>query len=93
MSLLTGAPRSATVRAQIDSVVIEIGKDSLRPILAAREQVLEAMSGALAARQMQNDRAALETDTAVDEQTARQTLAGQLLGRMRSFFGLTAAVR
>jgi CRP-like cAMP-binding protein len=92
MSLLTGARRSATVRAQIDSMVIEITKDALQPILARREPVVEAMSTALAERQLQNDRSAQAAASAADGQAARQTLAGQLLVRMRNFFGLAAVV-
>lgn len=91
MSLLTGAPRSATVRATVDSMVIEITKEALQPILERREAVVETMSNALAERQLQNDRAALANTSPAESQLARQTLAGQLVGRMRTFFGLTAA--
>ncbi|MDB5361757.1 MAG: MscS Mechanosensitive ion channel [Rhodospirillales bacterium] len=88
MSLLTGAPRSATVRAVVDSMVIEIAKEALQPILSRREAVVEAMSNALAERQLHNDRAAFEGASSAEAKIAHQTLAGQLLGRMRSFFGL-----
>ena len=86
MSLLTGAPRGATVQATVDSMAIEITKEALQPILARRDSLMEAMSSALAERQLQNSKAALQTVTATDGHEARQTLAKQLLGRMRSFF-------
>jgi small-conductance mechanosensitive channel/CRP-like cAMP-binding protein len=89
MSLLTGAARGATVRACVDSMVIEIGKEALQPILARRPPILEAMSEALAERQLQNTAKAAEADCeAHDGVAAHKTLAVQLLGRMRSFFGL-----
>ncbi len=90
MSLLTGAPRSATVRAAVDCMVLEITRDELAPILEARPAVVEAMSRVLAERQLQNDRRRSEAVVATDGQTAHQTLAVQLRARMRAFFGLTA---
>ncbi len=90
MSLLTGAPRSATVRAVVDSMVIEITKDALHPILVRRESVMEAMSAALAERQIQNEKALARAEAAADGHATHHTLAHQLLGRMRSFFGFAA---
>ena len=87
MSLLTGAPRGATVRAAVDCIAIEITKDALQPILTRRDSLMEAMSGVLAERQLQNSKAAVSTVAASDGHEAHQTLAKQLLGRMRSFFG------
>ena len=87
MSLLTGAPRGATVRAAVDSMVIEITKDALQPILLRRDSLMEAMSGALAERQLQNSKAAENGAQESDVQTAQESLAKQFLGRMRAFFG------
>ena len=87
MSLLTGAPRGATVRAAVDSMLIEITKDALQPILLRRDSLMEAMSSALAERQLQNSKAATQELREEDSHAAQQTLAAQLLGRMRSFFG------
>ena len=86
MSLLTGAPRSAAVVALADSTVIEITKEAIEPILLRREKLMEAMSEALAERQLHNDRALQEKATVEEKQAAQQSLAKQLLGRMRSFF-------
>jgi len=88
MSLLTGAPRGASVLAAVDSIVIEITKDGLQPILAKRESLLEAISEALAERQLMNAAAKAQSATPAETQAAHQSLANQLLGRMRSFFGL-----
>jgi CRP-like cAMP-binding protein len=50
MSLLTGAPRSATVRALDGAVVYEIGPRQYEPILAARAELVEALERAMASR-------------------------------------------
>ncbi|MGD0959516.1 MAG: mechanosensitive ion channel family protein [Methylomonas sp.] len=88
MSLLMGAPRSATVRAAVDSVAIEITKAELQPILARRVSLMEAISNVLAERQLANSKALTEAMTKEDAQVAQQTLAGQFLRRMRTFFGM-----
>lgn len=50
MSLLTGAPRSATVRAVDGALVYEIGRRQYEPILAARPELRQALERAMAAR-------------------------------------------
>ena len=48
MSLLTGEPRSATVRAVDGALVYEVGRRQLQPLLAARPELLEALQSAMA---------------------------------------------
>ena len=50
MSLLTGAPRSATVRAVEGALVYEIGRRQYEPILAARPELVDALERAMEAR-------------------------------------------
>ncbi len=50
MSLLTGAPRSATVRAVEGALVYEIGRRQYGPILAARPELVDALERAMEAR-------------------------------------------
>jgi CRP-like cAMP-binding protein len=50
MSLLTGAPRSATVRAVDGALVYEIGRRQYDPILAARPELVDALEQAMEAR-------------------------------------------
>lgn len=50
MSLLTGAPRSATVRALDGALVYEVGPRQYGPILAARPELRTALEDAMAAR-------------------------------------------
>jgi small-conductance mechanosensitive channel/CRP-like cAMP-binding protein len=79
MSLMTGAPRSATVTALTRVRVLEIPKDAIEAILRDSPELAERFSRALVERQRQNQdlvqraqrRAAAETD---------------LLARMKTFF-------
>lgn len=57
MSLLTGAPRSATVRALDGALVYEIGRQQYEPILAARPELRHALEDAMAARLRAQDEA------------------------------------
>jgi small-conductance mechanosensitive channel/CRP-like cAMP-binding protein len=90
MSLLTGAPRAATVRAVVDSTVIEINKAAMEPILMRRVELMEAMSTVLADRQLMNARAGEVSRTPSEVREERRTLAHLLLGRMRAFFRIGA---
>ena len=50
MSLLTGEPRSATVRALDGALVYEVGRRQYEPLLAGRPELVEALSEAMEAR-------------------------------------------
>jgi CRP-like cAMP-binding protein len=50
ISLLTGKPRSATVRALDGALVYEVGSRQYLPILAARPDLMEALENAMDAR-------------------------------------------
>ena len=56
MSLLTGAPRAATVRTRVDSELLEITADTFRQFVLANPAVVEQISGAVAARAAELDR-------------------------------------
>jgi CRP-like cAMP-binding protein len=51
MSLLTGEPRSATVRAKSSLEVLEIGKSGLQKILAKRPDLSDKLAQLLTQRQ------------------------------------------
>lgn len=55
MSLLTGAIRSATVRAEVDTIVYEITKENIQQILLNRPELVTQISNILTQRQMEND--------------------------------------
>ena len=85
MSLLTGEPRSATVRAMAACVVQEVGADSLRSLLVERPAIAEGLSRVAAGR---------FADTTKPPQTAEEQraegVAALILHRIQRFFGLRA---
>jgi small-conductance mechanosensitive channel/CRP-like cAMP-binding protein len=87
MSLLTGAPRSATIRAAEETRLVTLRKDALRPLLVADPTVPERLSKTLARRQAERDDA-LHRAAAAPYEGPGADRASQLLGLMRRFFGL-----
>ena len=87
MSLLTGAPRSATIRAVQETSLVVLRKEALRPLLVADPMVLERLSKTLARRQAERDDAISRAAPAEYEGPGADR-ASQLLTRMRRFFGL-----
>jgi small-conductance mechanosensitive channel/CRP-like cAMP-binding protein len=85
MSLLTGAPRSATVRALEDVEVAPVTVEAFRKIVAENSAVLEAVTGIVSRRRPRLDAAIHE---AAAEAAARSAEHGDLLERVRSFFGV-----
>jgi CRP-like cAMP-binding protein len=85
MSLLTGDPRTATVSATTDSLLIEIPAASFRSVALANPAVVEAVSAAVVARRAGLDQAKAEAamfDAALRDQSQ------SLMGRVRRFLGL-----
>ena len=82
MSLLTGEPRSATVRARGDATVLAIGKAIFGEILAAHPEVSVKLAEALAARQA-------HTEGVVGKmREEEERRASRLLVRIKTFFGI-----
>ena len=54
LAFLLDEPRSATVRAVEHAVVIEIGAVALRPLVEARPELLDALTGLLDERRRRN---------------------------------------
>ncbi len=81
-SLLTGEPRSATVGATRDALLLEIGRADLAPVLERRPELSDTLGRILAERQART--------TAADASSAATSGAdGSGLGqRIRAFFGL-----
>jgi small-conductance mechanosensitive channel/CRP-like cAMP-binding protein len=84
MSLLTGAPRSATVRALADTLVMEIGADEFRRFVLERPAVLARISEAAMLRRQSLERS--REDDAWSE-VPGETPAS-FLQRVRRFLGL-----
>lgn len=90
MSLLTGAPRAATVIAQSELECYELDKLGFQR-LVQRSEVAEAVAAAVARRQLelQQARDSAEGDSAATFAAAQ----GVLVARIRRFFGLDGAKR
>jgi CRP-like cAMP-binding protein len=82
MSLLTGAPRSATVTAVRPVVAIAIGKDDLEPLLVMSPSLFERFAQVVEKRRA-------ELDRVYGPSFAELYLSSQahLVGAMRAFFG------
>jgi small-conductance mechanosensitive channel/CRP-like cAMP-binding protein len=88
MSLLTGDPRTATVSATCDSILLEIPADGFRQIALAQPAVVEAVGVAVVARRSGLDQARAEAallDASLREQSR------SLISRVRRFLRLPAA--
>jgi hypothetical protein len=88
MSLLTGEKRSATVQANTDCEVVEIGKPVLASSLKEHPELLKQLGELLAKRQLENDGAiAALADTRVIR--AKQTeYQATFVDKLRQFFEL-----
>jgi len=91
MSLMTGEPRTATVRASGDVLVMEIDKSRLAPILKNRPDLVEALGVILARRQDElavlHDQYNKQASEREKGSVAKVVSSARLLGRIKSFFG------
>ena len=85
MSLLTGAPRNATVRTTRDSEVLEIAADDFKQVVLANPVALDHIGTAVANRQAELDQA-----RAQGAPIAPAELPQSLIDRIRRFFGIEA---
>lgn len=92
MSLLTGAARSATVRARLDSLLYEITRDDLLPLLRRRPALAQQISDVLAARQLGNAPKLQDGRRETAETVESRSLSQQFLKRISAFFRLQEAV-
>ena len=87
ISLLTGEPRSATVKADGGCEVLELSKEHLAPLLQRDPRLAELMAAAVVARQARSA-AQIEDRRKRLEEPAAMRAHASLLGRIRSFFKL-----
>jgi small-conductance mechanosensitive channel/CRP-like cAMP-binding protein len=85
MSLITGAPRTATVVTVTDARTFVIDEPSFRAMLARHPEVADALSEVLAQRQA--ELASKLEQRAVDENQRRATKS-VMLARLKGLFGL-----
>jgi CRP-like cAMP-binding protein len=82
MSLLTGEPRSATVRAKSDTALLVVEREGFDSLFKARPSIAEAISRILATRRSElQERRAEAAPAESDESRSRR-----LLARMKTIF-------
>jgi small-conductance mechanosensitive channel/CRP-like cAMP-binding protein len=88
MSLLTGEPRSATVRAATEIVAFEIRKADLEPLFAARRELATAITEKVAERRLRSKARLEAANAAPPSEEETRSLADQIFGKMRGLFGI-----
>ncbi|MEM8812819.1 MAG: ABC transporter substrate-binding protein [Pseudomonadota bacterium] len=86
MSLFSGEPRSATVRAATEALVYEISREDLAPVFERNPAAADIVARTIAARQMQNKKTIQD---ASEEERVNEInkLAANLVKTMRLVFG------
>jgi small-conductance mechanosensitive channel len=88
MSLLTGAVRTASIHVKEDAEFIIIEKNSFRSTLAQNPAIAESLSRILSERQAGLDAERERLDASALERRKKDA-SGQMLSKIREFFGLT----
>jgi CRP-like cAMP-binding protein len=82
MSLLTGEPRTATVKAVEETEVLRIGKEAIKPIFEANPELVNSIS------EMVEERRELLTSLVEQASETEELKEKGLLRSIRRFFGL-----
>jgi CRP-like cAMP-binding protein len=88
MGLLTGEPRRATVTARTDVQCYRLDKAGFEDIIQSRPGIAEEVSHVLAEREAE----ILQVRQAMDQEATGRAVAASrttIVGKIRSFFGLT----
>lgn len=84
MALLTGEKRSANVKTSIESLVLELTKDSIMSLATTNPEILEKMTSAVARRRLKNKEIELLSDD--DKNDVIQKEEENLMARVTNFF-------
>lgn len=85
MSLMTGAVRTATVRATQDVALLVVDKQAFHEVLQQSPNLAERLSEVLAGRQQELER---ETAKGSSSATIQQDRSSAMLARIREFFSM-----
>ena len=87
MALLTGEPRTASVRAETEVICYEISREILSPIFQESPELLEKISALMVSRKIRLQK--VETDACAETCSEEETSTSNwLLQNMRNFFGI-----
>jgi hypothetical protein len=87
-ALLTGAPRSATVRAENDCEVLEIGKPVMAEVLRESPECLTALSDLLAKRKLEGEGIVKDAVVPQEQEEKESEYRSSFLRRLRTVFEL-----
>lgn len=88
ISLLTGEPRSATVRAEADCEVLEISKPVMAEVLRESPQCLTALSELLAKRKLEGEGIVKDATQPHEQEKKESEFRASFLRRLRAVFEL-----
>ena len=88
MSLLTGEPRSATVRAEGDCEVLEIKQEAMAEVLRDAPQCLTQLSELLAKRKLEGEGIVKDATQPHDQVSKEREYRASFLERLRAVFEL-----
>jgi len=88
MSLLTGESRTATVQAESDCYVLEIGKPVMAEVVRDSPDCLERLSELLARRKLENEGVIKEAASQGQNEKKEREYQASFLKRLQSFFEL-----
>jgi len=88
MSLLTGEKRSATVRAERDCYVMEIGKNVMGDVIRDSPECLKQLSELLARRKMETEGILKDAATSTEQDARHREYTANFLNRLKTFFAL-----
>ncbi len=89
MALLTGEPRTATIRAETDVIVLEIPKKALEGILELRPQLAQNIAEIVAEKKVQNEEILAKSRAeAFDRNSAKKGLSSAIQEKLLAFFNI-----
>jgi len=86
MSLVTGEPRNATVRAVGDVLVVEIRKGDISPLIVARPELAERLGELLEVRQKNRSESLNRAEEVASPKSGSSAGNRSLVNRIRLFF-------
>jgi small-conductance mechanosensitive channel/CRP-like cAMP-binding protein len=89
MSLLTGEPRSATIRANTDVILYELKKEQIQTLLHQAPQRAQVISSVIAEYKLK-DIAVREKLSQAEQVQQTENFAKQLLSKIQLFFNLSS---
>ena len=84
MALLTGEKRSATITSSLESLVVELAKDSIMSLVTENPEVLKKMMSTIAKRRLKNKETILLSGESFDEVIQKEEK--NLMVRVTNFF-------